>query len=1060
MKRGIVVLLFLFILLAYFGNGAVEASLGKMQEDRRLDVPSSSSSSEKAIQTVPEQPYSCGECSEEERGCTYLDSDCGGGHGAWNCELIDGCWKKIYACCREGYVCEEGTCHEAPTTELAFGKNPAFYSEKEVFIISDADWRAVLQLVPVTTWTKMENCDDGLDNDGDGWIDDEDSDCAPPECGPGEQRLCPNQQGVCENSQETCNLHSHWPGCDYSSIETYESIEVTCDDLDNDCDGMIDEDYVCQQSFYLDDILGDVVDPDQSEYAASLDIDGVNLLDNGENQMIVTVELAGSSGQIPLPPSGLTFEYEIYITSIFSRITLSDSGSLTCEYPCLGQPSISGNKIEFVFDQPFPSPGELVKANTKLNSFTTWADEAWVFIPQDKSGSDGGVLKSPPDEDNDFAKVYPTLIYHQEDDNFDIDSIIFFLQQYSPTKVTLVGNPPPDLANLLITPPEIGAGLSPDDIRSIQVQNYSKYWVDYLDVVYVQDDYDLALVASVYASLLNAPLIIEGSELDLPENFQNKHVICVGSVVPTSGSCGEKYSLQELQQEYIDRTNTNKIILVNPNDLNIYKDEEYSPEKGGGPINNLVERTSLSAPFLASAKHELILTVQNAGYQEVDNSFKAQLLNLQIEPEYLTIIAAPPAIEMFNYSTKNEVDNSVYGNLDSDVFQELAVGRIFSITSSDVSANIARNIFYPQMQKDNDFSVIWPSAEADHGAVWKSPSLAVEDIFTSMGFNSVSFLTDYSYAPHPSNYENKFMLTYSDHASAVGGYYHFSSSSFDQAHIWLNSPLVFMDGCSSCAYRDDGSASSLFCSNLLKRGAVFHAGATTKASGSSIHPKLIIEELLIHEDIGTAMKKARNKAKYDKYSILIGDPTLKVELPDPGLSSGVTIGLEQVNETEYYVDVNVPELHRDVYINYTKDNKRTECYFMRYPFNPEAIQMSSGGCEIFDSLTGELLSSWMTHKTVVGSVLSLPEGYEPGQVLKVQYINSTGVFNVTSMLIYKTQPPPIEDYIFFSKDEGIDNNYFFEMEYSYWRTVEGFFEPEIIEEHTLRVFFQVEEEIP
>ncbi|MBU0760631.1 MAG: hypothetical protein KJ600_06310 [Nanoarchaeota archaeon] len=157
--------------------------------------------------------------------------------------------------------------------------------------------------------------------------------------------------------------------------------------------------------------------------------------------------------------------------------------------------------------------------------------------------------------------VYPTLIYHQEGEAFDADSIIYFLQQYSPTKLKVIGDIPQDLANLLNASQPFGAGLSEDQIQSIGVEDYPYYWSFSPDIVYVEDNYELALLASTYASLINAPLVIQGhNEID----FSDKNVICVGSGLQ---NCNEQYNLEQLQQKYIDETNTDKIILVNPNDL-------------------------------------------------------------------------------------------------------------------------------------------------------------------------------------------------------------------------------------------------------------------------------------------------------------------------------------------------------------------------------------------------------------------------------------------------------------------------------------------------------------
>ena len=49
----------------------------------------------------------------------------------------------------------------------------------------------------------------------------------------------PNQQGVCAGSIQIC-IDGVWYD-DYSSILNYEEVEVSCDGIDNDCDGQVDE---------------------------------------------------------------------------------------------------------------------------------------------------------------------------------------------------------------------------------------------------------------------------------------------------------------------------------------------------------------------------------------------------------------------------------------------------------------------------------------------------------------------------------------------------------------------------------------------------------------------------------------------------------------------------------------------------------------------------------------------------------------------------------------------------------------------------------------------------
>jgi len=61
------------------------------------------------------------------------------------------------------------------------------------------------------------------------------------ECIAGEKRPCGLQYGVCNGTIEICSSDGKWPGCDYSKVEGYEESEKNCkDDKDNDCDDTID----------------------------------------------------------------------------------------------------------------------------------------------------------------------------------------------------------------------------------------------------------------------------------------------------------------------------------------------------------------------------------------------------------------------------------------------------------------------------------------------------------------------------------------------------------------------------------------------------------------------------------------------------------------------------------------------------------------------------------------------------------------------------------------------------------------------------------------------------
>jgi len=469
--------------------------------------------------------------------------------------------------------------------------------------------------------------------------------------------------------------------------------------------------------------------------------------------------------------------------------------------------------------------------------------------------------------------AYPVLIYHKEDKGFDADSIIYFFQQYAPKKVIVVGDAPQELLDLLVAEPELGAGLEESQITKISANfdDHLKYWESFEDIVIADyDDYSAGLMASVYASLINAPLFLVNKDNIESRYVKDKNVIVVGSVdkevmeaIDTYAKSKKVYSLEGLQKEYVKLTGTNKIILVNPDDLEISASSYLWPEKSSEPVRELYTKTSLAAPILAAAKHEVIIMNNSTDYLEIDQFIEERVKDFG-NIEFLTIIGAPNAIphRVSAGMYCRALDPTQYADLNDDFKPDLYVGRIQSITLSDVSSYLARDLFFHELEKtDNVIFLAGEDSDVYNNKCWAKK-------FKEVGYNATYLVSDWSFSEE--DWRNKHLIYYDDHGSDAW------AGILSTDIPLLSNSIVLAEACLTCSTYDARS----FCNRAIRRGAIAYFGAVDIASGTYLYIDIANYIYYYNLSLGKAFTSAyRSYNEVDKYLwfvTFLGDPTLHI----------------------------------------------------------------------------------------------------------------------------------------------------------------------------------------
>lgn len=542
-----------------------------------------------------------------------------------------------------------------------------------------------------------------------------------------------------------------------------------------------------------------------------------------------------------------------------------------------------------------------------------------VFVVSDENWEE--VLKLVPlstwNENSKKIKI-PVLIYHDEEKAFDFDSGIHFLQLYSPKHVTILGKSPEKLDKLLISNNNIGqadinnnsgkylgAGLNKEQISKISFNDYYSYWNSINEVVVSSDDYETGLMASVFASYKNAPLMFE-DEISYGV-LAGKKVYVIGNIddkilknIKNISNETSIYSSEDLQKYYINLTSSDKAIIVNSNDLNIKLNKNFRTDKSSN-IKEIYNKNSLAAAFLAAERDEVIINVNVPGspdnsncgesveilnnFNLVNNSIKNQLKNLNWKPEYLTIIASPNSIPDSVYNKCHESGHQFRNSSDYDYAtisnETLKFGRIYGIDGSDTSSYIARVVFYKQIS-ENLYNNTATGLSIGHSFDSHMDSAQIiYNASTNSGYDSICYTGNMregcikKSSPLLSEYAKKQFITFGDHGLPSEWVDTLKSSNVPA----LDLSYVFSHACSTVNYWE--GKEKLMGAKVIREGATSYQGAVGVSHSDGSELAALKKLTSLDLSLGELNKElAEEFFFYKRDYTMLGDPVFQPELKD------------------------------------------------------------------------------------------------------------------------------------------------------------------------------------
>ena len=347
-------------------------------------------------------------------------------------------------------------------------------------------------------------------------------------------------------------------------------------------------------------------------------------------------------------------------------------------------------------------------------------------------------------------------------------------------------------------------------------------------------------------------------------------------------------------------------MLVNSNDLDMGVIGSFQPDKSSLPVSATFTKLSLGAPYLASAKRAVLLSVHlkandcgpyggtgSAQFQAADDYVANRITALYDidmpaarQPKFLTIVASPKAVPYWSdcgNSTTGAADWQ-YGSLDN-LDPLLHVGRIYAHTTSDVSSYIARSLFYGRVFGNtygvNEYTGLAIAApnflpDQDNAQEIRDQTVAASYstvCFTWRGSTEQPNCSAYT-SVVAADYSDRQFISFADHGSSTSWAGTLASEDIPS----LDLPYTISLACQTNNFFAGGNLT--FGPTWIRKGGLSYHAAIPSTNGYHWE-KWAVQELtgssrLTLGRISTNLiSRTDYSAEVKRHYMLLGDPTLK-----------------------------------------------------------------------------------------------------------------------------------------------------------------------------------------